>query len=49
MEESLIEVPTMRHFAGMALITDRMPDETTILAFRHLLEKDKLGSLWKWP
>jgi hypothetical protein len=33
----------MRRFAGIELISDRIPDETTILAFRHLLEKHKLG------
>jgi IS5 family transposase len=43
MEEALIEVPTMRRFAGIELISDRIPDETTILAFRHLLEKHDLG------
>ncbi|CAK6690129.1 IS5 family transposase [Synechococcus sp. CBW1107] len=43
MEEALIEVPTMRRFAGIDLISDRIPDETTILAFRHLLEKHNLG------
>jgi IS5 family transposase len=43
MEEALIEVPTMRRFAGIAMITDRIPDETTILTFRHLLEKHRLG------
>jgi IS5 family transposase len=43
MEEALIEVPTMRRFAGIDLITDRIPDETTILTFRHLLEKHRLG------
>ena len=43
MEEVLIEVPTMRRFAGIALITDRSRDETTILAFRHLLEENDLG------
>jgi IS5 family transposase len=25
------------------MISDRIPDETTILAFRHLLEKHDLG------
>jgi transposase, IS5 family len=44
MEDALIEVATMRRFAGIALITDRIPDETTILAFRHLLEQHDLGS-----
>ena len=43
MEEALIEVPTMRRFAGIELISDRIPDETTILTFRHLLEKYDLG------
>lgn len=43
MEEALIEVPTLRRFSGIDLITDRIPDETTILAFRHLLEKHELG------
>jgi IS5 family transposase len=43
MEEALIEVPTMRRFAGIELISDRIPDETTILSFRHLLEKHELG------
>ena len=33
----------MRRFAGIALISDRIPDETTIQAFRHLLEQNDLG------
>jgi IS5 family transposase len=36
MEDALIEVTTMRRFAGIALITDRIPDEYTILAFRDI-------------
>ena len=43
MEEALIETPTMRRFAGIELISDRIPDETTILTFRYLLEKHELG------
>ena len=43
MEEAMIEVPTMRRIAGIDLISDRIPDETTILSFRHLLEKHDLG------
>jgi len=43
MEEALIEVPTMRRFAGIELISDRIPDETKILSFRHLLEMHELG------
>ena len=44
MEEALIEVPTMRRFAEIGLISDRIPDETTIQTFRHLLEKHDLGA-----
>ena len=43
MEDALIEVGTIRRFAGIDLISDRIPDETTILSFRHLLEKHDLG------
>jgi IS5 family transposase len=43
MEDALVEVPTMRRFAGIDLISERIPDETTILSFRHLLEKHDLG------
>jgi IS5 family transposase len=43
MEDALIGVPTIRRFAGTDMISDRIPDETTILAFRHLLEKHSLG------
>jgi IS5 family transposase len=43
MEDALIEVPTMRRFAGIDLVSERIPDETTILALRHLLEKHTLG------
>jgi transposase, IS5 family len=42
-DDALIEVPTMRRFAGIDMISDRIPDETTILAFRLLLEKHDLG------
>jgi IS5 family transposase len=43
MEDALIEVPTMRRFAGIDLISDRIPDDTKILGFRYLLEKHDLG------
>jgi IS5 family transposase len=43
MEEPLIEVPTMQLFADIELISDRIPDETTSLTFRHLLERHGLG------
>lgn len=32
----------MCRFAGIDMISDRIPDETKILAFRHLLEKHDL-------
>jgi IS5 family transposase len=44
MEEALHEVPLLRHFAGLDAGTDTMPDETTILNFRHLLERHSLSS-----
>jgi hypothetical protein len=33
----------MRRFAGIALIWQRIPDFTTILAFLHLLEHNNLS------
>jgi len=44
MQEAQIEVPTMRRVAGSELISVRIPDETTILTLRHLLEKHGLGN-----
>jgi IS5 family transposase len=43
-EDALIELATMCHFAGIALITDRIPDETAIPVFRHLLEESNLSA-----
>ena len=43
MEEALIEVPTMRSFAGIEPISVLIPNETTTLTFRHLLEKHDPG------
>lgn len=43
MENALIEAPAMRLFAGIELISDRIPDVTTILTVRHRLEKHELG------
>ena len=42
MEDSLYEIESMRRFAKLRL-SDRIPDETTILNFRHLLESHHLG------
>jgi transposase, IS5 family len=41
-EDALYEIESMRRFAGFAGVTDVLPDETTILNFRHLLEKHNL-------
>ena len=41
-EEMLYDSDAMRQFAGIELGDDRVPDETTILNFRHLLEKHAL-------
>ena len=41
MEDMLYEVESVRRFAGLKLAA--LPDETTILKFRHLLEKHDLG------
>lgn len=43
MNDALIVVPKMRRFAGTGLISDRIPDETTILSFRHLVDRHVLG------
>ncbi len=43
MEVALIELPTMGRFAGIDRISSRISAESTILAFRHLLEKHGLG------
>ena len=42
MEEALYENAPMRAFAGLSL-TRPIPDETTILHFRHLLEQNELA------
>ena len=42
MEDALYDSESMRRFAGIDLAADLVPDETTILRFRHLLEKHQL-------
>lgn len=42
MEDALYEIESMRRFAGLS-ISGSLPDESTILKFRHLLERHKLG------
>lgn len=41
MEEALYEIASLRSFAGLGL--EAIPDETTILNFRHLLEASDLA------
>jgi transposase, IS5 family len=43
MEEALHDVPLYREFARLDGALDRLPDETTILRFRHLLERHDLA------
>ena len=41
-EDALYDIEPMRRFAGIELAEDTIPDETTILRFRHLLEEHRL-------
>ena len=41
-EEALYDIQSMRAFVGLELGHDAIPDETTILNFRHLLERHDL-------
>jgi IS5 family transposase len=43
MEEELYEIASMRQFARLSLSRGTVPDETTILNFRHLLERHDLA------
>ena len=42
MEDSLYDSESMRRFAQIDLLDDAVPDESTILRFRHLLEQHQL-------
>jgi IS5 family transposase len=41
-EDALYDSESMRRFAGIELAEGKIPDETTILRFRHLLEEHQL-------
>lgn len=41
-EEALYDIESMRRFARIELGEDKIPDESTILNFRHLLEQHEL-------
>jgi IS5 family transposase len=43
MEEALYDTPMFREFAGLDAGDDNLPDESTILRFRHLLEAHNLS------
>ncbi len=43
MEEALHDIPLYREFCGLDVGTGRLPDESTILRFRHLLEAHDLS------
>jgi IS5 family transposase len=43
MEEALYDMPLFQQFAGLDPATSRLPDESTILRFRHLLEAHDLA------
>ena len=42
-EEALYDSRAMRQFVGIDLGRERVPDETTICRFRHLLEQHQVG------
>jgi IS5 family transposase len=42
-EEALYDTPMFREFAGLDAGVDNLPDESTILRFRHLLEQHQLS------
>ena len=42
MEDALHDIESMRSFVGIELGQDEVPDETTILKFRDLLERHSL-------
>ena len=41
-EDAIYDSESMRRFAKVELAEDKIPDESTILRFRHLLEKHRL-------
>ena len=43
MEEALYDTPMFREFAGLDMGEQNLPDESTVLRFRHLLETNNLS------
>jgi IS5 family transposase len=44
-ENALYDMPILCRFAGIDLTHERVPDATTLLNFRHLLEEHKLAAV----
>jgi len=42
-EEALYDIESMRRFAKLELVEDALPDETTILQFRRMIERHQLS------
>ena len=43
MEDAIYDSYSMRKFLGVNFIDEQVPDSTTLLRFRRLLEKDRIG------
>lgn len=43
-EDALLDSPALRHFVGIDLGVERVPDATTLLKFRRLIEDKSLGT-----
>ena len=43
MAETVIDTPCFRRFVGIETMEGRIPDETAILHFRHLLEEHRIA------
>ena len=42
-EDAIYDSYAMRSFLGINFMTEQVPDATTLLKFRHLLEKHNIG------
>jgi IS5 family transposase len=42
-EDAMYDIPVFREFCGFDLGRERIPDATTLLKFRHLLEENEFG------
>jgi IS5 family transposase len=44
----LYDIASLRRFVGVDLGCEQVPDETTVLKLRHLLEQHDLGERFRW-